>query len=779
MIQAFGTVHLMRQRLRAFIVQVRQLTPPTPSPLAVHTPGPIESPTSDEKIKKMKIIILLITLFMASICYGQNQIFVSATGTNSTGNGSISNPYSTIKYAGDQAMPGDTIFVRAGTYQNSDFGDNDIWTGEPVARLSNINGTAGNYITFIPYQNEQVVIEFDGIYGFLIQNSSYIKIQNFIFDGVADNITQQQAEDAWGLYKDSNGVIHDLESEMGIDITDSSIIGTSIDQPSSSDNTIEKPIEFNGRALVANKSHHIEFIGNTIKNTPSAAIRAQQSDYITITKNKVYDNTFWTTQGVGAITISEATVSPSGDTYTGTKIIITENEVYQNENRLISWNPSKTFVHFEIDEGTGIFLTRNKDTYTQGEMLIANNLSYKNGASGIVCHHTNDVTIEHNTVFDNATTNHGNPGGIGVNASDNVRILSNISYSKSNKWALGILAEPVTNLALDSNIVFNNSGSLNVIRSTGSNSLTVGWNETNPLFIDENNYDFSLNSSSPAIDNASSQSGQSTDFFGNSRDSNPDIGAIEGSAPDTTAPVITLIGDGAISHAQGTAYTDAGATATDNVDGDVTSSIVATGTVDVNTAGDYTITYAVSDAAGNAATAVTRTVTVSDTTLPVITLVGDAAVSHALGATYTDAGATATDDVDGDITTSITTSGTVDVNTAGDYTITYAVSDAAGNAAAQVTRTVTVESVGTDTDGDGVANDIDVCPNTPAGESVDVQGCAPSQKDHDGDGVANDIDVCPNTPAGESVDVQGCAQSEQADAPQTGLPIWLLYEATK
>ena len=323
-------------------------------------------------------------------------------------------------------------------------------------------------------------------------------------------------------------------------------------------------------------------------------------------------------------------------------------------------------------------------------------------------------------------------------------ILSNISYSKSNKWALGILAEPVTNLVLDSNIVFNNSGSLNVIRSTSSNSLTVGWNETNPLFIDENNYDFSLNSSSPAIDNASSQSGQSTDFFGNSRDSNPDIGAIE--APDTTAPVITLIGDGAISHAQGTAYTDAGATATDNVDGDVTSSIVATGTVDVNTAGDYTITYAVSDAAGNAATAVTRTVTVSDTTLPVITLVGDAAVSHALGATYTDAGATATDDVDGDITTSITTSGTVDVNTAGDYTITYAVSDAAGNAAAQVTRTVTVESVGTDTDGDGVANDIDVCPNTPAGESVDVQGCAPS---------------------------------EQADAPQTGLPIWLLYEATK
>ena len=484
-------------------------------------------------INKMKKIILLsLTILITGICYSQNQIFVSATGNNSTGNGSISNPYSTIKYAGDQAMPGDTIFVRAGTYQNSDFGDNDIWTGEPVARLSNINGTAGNYITFIPYQNEQVIIEFDGIYGFLIQNSSYIKIQNFIFDGVADNITQQQAEDAWGLYKDSNGAIHDLEDEMGINITDPSIIGTSIDQPNSSDNTIEKPIEYNGRALVANKSHHIELIGNTIRNVPSAAIRAQQSDYITITKNKVYDNTFWTTQGVGAITVSEATVRQSGDTFTGKKIIITENEVYQNENRLISWNPSKTFVHFEIDEGTGIFLTRNKDTYTQGEMLIANNLSYKNGASGIVCHHTNNVTIEHNTVFDNGTTNHGNPGGIGVNASDEVKIFSNISYSKSNKWALGILAEPVTNLNLDSNIVFNNSGTVNVIRSTSNNTLTTGFNEIDPLFIGSENRNFSLKLGSNAINPIDNNLTVTTnDFYGNSRDNSPDIGAIEYFSP--------------------------------------------------------------------------------------------------------------------------------------------------------------------------------------------------------------------------------------------------------
>ena len=65
-------------------------------------------------------------------------------------------------------------------------------------------------------------------------------------------------------------------------------------------------------------------------------------------------------------------------------------------------------------------------------------------------------------------------------------------------------------------------------------------------------------------------------------------------------------------------YTDAGATASDSYDGALT--VAATSTVDENTVGAYTVTYNVSDAAGNAATAVVRTVNVVDTTAPVITV---------------------------------------------------------------------------------------------------------------------------------------------------------------
>ena len=80
---------------------------------------------------------------------------------------------------------------------------------------------------------------------------------------------------------------------------------------------------------------------------------------------------------------------------------------------------------------------------------------------------------------------------------------------------------------------------------------------------------------------------------------------------DLTSPVITILGDNPVEHPLNTTYTDAGATASDNTDGDVTSAIETTGTVDTTTIGPNTITYTVSDSFGNQAIA-TRTVNVSN-----------------------------------------------------------------------------------------------------------------------------------------------------------------------
>lgn len=59
-----------------------------------------------------------------------------------------------------------------------------------------------------------------------------------------------------------------------------------------------------------------------------------------------------------------------------------------------------------------------------------------------------------------------------------------------------------------------------------------------------------------------------------------------------------------------------------------------------------------------------------------------------------------------------------------------------------------------DSDKDGVFDGIDKCPETPKGAEVDSKGC-PS--DSDGDGIYDGIDRCPNTPAGTDVDEHGCS----------------------
>jgi hypothetical protein len=79
---------------------------------------------------------------------------------------------------------------------------------------------------------------------------------------------------------------------------------------------------------------------------------------------------------------------------------------------------------------------------------------------------------------------------------------------------------------------------------------------------------------------------------------------------DVTAPVITLKGVSPITTAKDSVYNDAGATALDDVDGDISIDIAATSTVDIHTVGDYTVKYNVSDAAGNAAVEVSRVVKV-------------------------------------------------------------------------------------------------------------------------------------------------------------------------
>jgi hypothetical protein len=168
-------------------------------------------------------------------------------------------------------------------------------------------------------------------------------------------------------------------------------------------------------------------------------------------------------------------------------------------------------------------------------------------------------------------------------------------------------------------------------------------------------------------------------------------GSNAGGNPDTTAPVISIIGDNPLSINKDSVYVEFGATAVDNVDATVTT--IASGVVDTSIVGIYLITYTATDSAGNVATA-TRTVNIinlniPDTNPPVITLSGSDTEVVALNSVYNDLGATANDDVDGVVSVSVVS--TVNTGAVGVYTVTYSATDSSSNTSTKI-RTVIVDS---------------------------------------------------------------------------------------
>ena len=79
---------------------------------------------------------------------------------------------------------------------------------------------------------------------------------------------------------------------------------------------------------------------------------------------------------------------------------------------------------------------------------------------------------------------------------------------------------------------------------------------------------------------------------------------------DPVPPVLTLVGQPIVDVPARRNYADAGATALDNIDGDITARIVVDNPVNTSTVGSYTVTYNVQDFAGNPAVEISRLVNV-------------------------------------------------------------------------------------------------------------------------------------------------------------------------
>lgn len=230
---------------------------------------------------------------------------------------------------------------------------------------------------------------------------------------------------------------------------------------------------------------------------------------------------------------------------------------------------------------------------------------------------------------------------------------------------------------------------------------------------------------------------------------------------DTTAPEIKLLGSENMSIAVGEEFTDPGATAYDNVDGDLTKKITVDGEVDINTIGEYMLIYTVSDKAGNKDTKERKVivkegenVVEDDTNPPVITFINPnsyqkictgAKVDISANGVY---GYTAYDDRDGNITGNVVISGDINAQSrVGTYTINYSVFDQAKNATT-ASRTYSVIDCSPAPSGGGNSGG-----NSGGGNSGGGNGGTPSSSSSSsGEVIRPDVNITVNVTSINSVD---------------------------
>ena len=157
---------------------------------------------------------------------------------------------------------------------------------------------------------------------------------------------------------------------------------------------------------------------------------------------------------------------------------------------------------------------------------------------------------------------------------------------------------------------------------------------------------------------------------------------------DDVKPEIKLKGGSPYKVQYGSTFTDPGYTATDNYDGDITKKVKTNGEVNTHQLGSSKIYYSVTDSSENTTT-VTREIKVVDTTAPILALNGKERVQIPVGGNYEEPGYSAKDNLDGDVTSKVRSSGSINKNVPGIYKISYSVTDKSGNTA-YATRIVQV-----------------------------------------------------------------------------------------
>ncbi|WP_052732412.1 right-handed parallel beta-helix repeat-containing protein [Hymenobacter terrenus] len=411
---------------------------------------------------------LLLTLLLGSGSLGAayaTNYYVAPTGTNTTTNStglSAGRPFQTIQYAANLTNPGDTVFVRSGTYSNTSPGGT-VFT---VRR----SGTPTAWIVYRNYPGERPLLQFNSWNSIsLLDGVSYIEINGFRIQGNNRNVVLANATAQPGGC-----------ATNGVGTPDPQFNGNGINIDGRTGNSTGHP-------------HHLRIVNNEVFECGGSGISAIQSDYVTIENNLVYNNSWYTIYGTSGISILS---SWNFDASTGYRTIVRNNRCFGNRLFVPWYNRFATTPCQGITDGNGIIVDTNTDLLYTGRTLVANNLVVNNGGAGVQCFQSNHIDVINNTAYHNSQSVEITGGEIYANRTDDAVFQNNILVADATNVLT--TANRNTNVTRTNNLYFGGNGSANAIAVPGTNAVRADPQFVNPT-TDWATADFRLRSTSAAI----------------------------------------------------------------------------------------------------------------------------------------------------------------------------------------------------------------------------------------------------------------------------------------
>jgi parallel beta-helix repeat protein len=373
------------------------------------------------------------------------EFFVAKTG-NDSNSGTIGSPFLTLEKAAGVMSAGDTMFIRAGTYQRKAWDLAVPSGGGSWATATAIKAFNGEKVIITPQdpsQNGTDVIR-------LPAGKSYIIFDGLILDGLRSGT--------------SNG------GRMAFRFADGTVGGVEAVNPSHHiriSNTEMRNTYTN--LILTTDAHHNEFINLKLHHSYlSYGIYMSSGDNL-MQGCEIYSNGYSGTGGYGIHNYSAHTYKPNNNTYIG-------NKVYDNERSGII-----------IAQSTGV--------------KLINNLSYKNGMGVYVGDNRYGIHIDLNvsnvTLWNNTTYGNANGELMLGPSSSNVTAQNNIFFGTTSDYTIRIYNGSEGSVITD-NFIYHTNPKL-LVTNLGSAMVSNNMLDQNPLFVDEKNSVFHLQPGSPAI----------------------------------------------------------------------------------------------------------------------------------------------------------------------------------------------------------------------------------------------------------------------------------------